>query len=203
MTDAELIAYYAALLIIQYADKPKAAAMVSAFVDEAVANQIVQQVQDGFDLATAIGAQLDALGSYRGVNRQQFGLTLDKAFFAMPPASDPDLNSYKGFALAADVATIDWFFELAADYTAPSLLNDSEMRVFIEYLAALQSCDLTLGSIDAILFEFFGNYVTLTDNGDMTITYTDAVDDPSNLFKIVNFTGTLPAPAGVEIIVST
>lgn len=202
MTDAELEAYYSNLLIAQYSNKGNAIATIQTFVSEIVANQIIQQVEDGFNLATAIGVQLDMIAQYKGAERIQFGLNLGREFFAMPSIDDADPDSFKGFALAADAATLNWYFQVIEDITRPSQLTDQDMRSFIGYLAAIQGSGFGLGEIDQILYAFFGNYVTLTDNGDMTIDYVDDPSDPSDLFKIVAYTDTLPRPAGVQLNIS-
>lgn len=82
MTDAELKEYYSDLLILQYHGKEKAIATVRAQVDKIIMNQLPVEIQDAFDLDTAIGAQLDTLGIYVGVTRTGAGfqgqvITLD------------------------------------------------------------------------------------------------------------------------------
>lgn len=201
-TDDELALYYAGLLILQYANRPNAIATIKAQALSSIASQIIQQVTDAYDLDTAIGPQLETLGDYRGAKRTLVGLDLSKQYFAMPPYSDPAPASYKGFAVYGQVPS--WFFEVYQDNEhATFVLNDNDLRSFIKYLAKLQSLNLELEGIDDFLFEFFGTYVTLADNGDMTITYTHDSADPNDLFAIVSFVGALPHPAGVAVIVLT
>lgn len=69
MTNQELIDYYCNLLIIQYRDKDKARGTVAALAEQVVSDQITTQVQDAFNLETAVGAQLDILGKYIGISR--------------------------------------------------------------------------------------------------------------------------------------
>ena len=61
---------------------------------------------------------------------------------------------------------LSWFFEYYADVDAASLLTDSELRQFVQYLAKLQSLSLGRGAIEQFLFEFFGSYgyASLGDN---------------------------------------
>lgn len=203
MTTDELVAYYVALIIIQYANKPRAAATVGLFARSIVADQVIQQVEDAYDLETAAGAQLDALGTYVGASRTIVGIDLGKTFFTMPTYTDPDAGTVPGFALYADGSNVPQYFAFYADgQNVAYVLTDPDFALLIAYLAKLDVLDLGLGSIDQFLFEFFGTYVTLADNGNMTITYADDPADPSNLFTIANFIGALPQPAGVEIIVS-
>lgn len=199
-TTDDLIEYYAELLIAQYNNKPKAIATVQALVSEIVADQIIQQVEDGFDIDTALGAQLTTLGIYVGAPRNIFGLSLTKTFFAMPSYSDPSPLSYKGFAFYSDPVEPFWYFAFYADAdNLIYILSDSDLRTLIKYLADVNSSDHGLGAIDEILFKYFGNYVTLNDNLDMTITYLDDPSDPSNFYKIVKAIGALPSPAGVQV----
>lgn len=66
---ADLIAYYANLLILQYRGKPKAYATISAVVAPVIMDQLPTQVQDAFSITEAVGVQLDVIGQYVGVSR--------------------------------------------------------------------------------------------------------------------------------------
>ena len=72
MTDEELKQYYADLLIIQYANKPKAYDTIKALVSGVIMNQIVLDVQNAFNIDTADGVQLDIIGKYAGVSRYAY-----------------------------------------------------------------------------------------------------------------------------------
>ena len=67
LTDLE--DYYKNLLIIQYHNKPKAQATVAQWVDCMTGDGIMLQLWDAFDVDTAIGAQLDAIGRFIGIGR--------------------------------------------------------------------------------------------------------------------------------------
>ncbi len=200
-TTQELLDFYSNLLIIQYTGKPKATATIEAFVGQVIADQIVQQVEDGFNLDTAIGAQLDALGTYRGAPRSIYGLNLDKQFFTMPLYTDLNYATVKGFAdYDIDGASVSWYFALYSDGAQSThILTDPELRELIQFFAKTNSAFYSLAEIDLILYEFFGKYVTLTDNGDMTITYTLNPAYPGTLFQILEILGALPRPAGVAV----
>ena len=60
--------YYSNLLILQYHNKPKAKATIEASVG-LLPDELIINVINGFDIETAIGAQLDILGEYIGVDR--------------------------------------------------------------------------------------------------------------------------------------
>jgi len=201
-TTEELITYYSDLLIMQYNNKPRAIATVQAYVSEVIADQIVQQVSDGFDLATAIGQQLTMLGTYRNAPRIIFGLSLTKNYFFMPRYTDVDPEDGFGFALYDTDPDPSWYFILYSDVDNPIYnLSDSDLRTLIMYLAQVNSANYGLGELDQILFTYFGVYLELTDNEDMTITYTHDSADPNNLFYIVENLGALPRPSGVTALI--
>lgn len=86
MTTQELIDYYVNLLIIQYHGKPKAVATIEALLKPIIMDKLLIEVQNGFDLTTAVGVQLDTLGKYIGVTRDGYGfsgqaISLDDADF--------------------------------------------------------------------------------------------------------------------------
>lgn len=60
--------YYSNLLIMQYHSKPRAKATIEASV-ALLPDDLMQDVLRGFDVETAVGKQLDIIGSYVGVDR--------------------------------------------------------------------------------------------------------------------------------------
>lgn len=203
MTNDELIEYYKNLLIIQYYDKPKARAEIGLLVSQTIASQIVSQVLNGFDIETVIGAQLDIIAAYVGVNRIVNGLNLDKSFFGMPDYNDPDVNDYPGFQSYTDIDTdIINYFEKYADIGNRYSLSDYELRQLIKFKIRVNKTDCSLYDIDNIIYDFFGADCLVTDNGAMSLTYAFTPGLTYNLPKIVVYTNILPRPAGVTINVT-
>ena len=201
MTDEELILYYVNLLIVQYYDKPKARAEIAAWVTEAVADQIVYQVQNGFDLDTAIGQQLTILGKYVNAPRIVNGLNLDKSFMALPAYDDADKDTYSGLYLYSDHPILT-SFQQYIDTGNWYQLTDDELRQLIHFRIRVNISDHSLADIDSILEEFFGTDCLLTDGMDMSLTYAFTPDLVSKLPKIVTYLNLLPRPAGVIINVT-
>lgn len=75
-TVQELIDHYVNLLIVQYHDKEKAKAHVSALINNQLANNIALDVRDAFDLEDAEGDQLTLLDKFVGVGRFHKGVEL-------------------------------------------------------------------------------------------------------------------------------
>lgn len=200
MTIDEQIAYYSNLLIIQYKTLPNAVATISALATEVVADQIYNQVLNGFNLSTAVGDQLDILAQYVGAPRTIFGYSPTIPYFLLSPYSSTPTGPI-GFASYSDTTDPEDFWISYTTSTTTYVLTDGQLRSLIAYLIAVHASDHTIYSIDLILQAFFGSYATLTDNENMTITYTHQLADPNLLFSIINQLNLLPHPAGVGITV--
>lgn len=197
MTTAELVIYYQQLLIMEYYGLSNATGMIGAFVTQAVADLIVMQVRSAFALGTAIGKQLDALGEIVGVQRQIAGFTPGTPEFAMPRYSDGAAGSYIGFARYAGIQP-NGHWARYTDQPTAYIMTDGQLTQLIQFLVAVRASDYSLEELDDIFFSFFGTLVTITDNLNMTMTYThNATLDTGVLFDIINYLGYLPHPAGV------
>ena len=69
MTNADLIIYYKNLLIIQYKTKEKAPEHIAALIDAIMIFELIENVQNAYSIAAAVGVQLDVLGKYLGFTR--------------------------------------------------------------------------------------------------------------------------------------
>jgi hypothetical protein len=61
--------YYADLLLLQYKWRTRARANIRIYTKQALGDLLIQDIDAGFNLDTATGAQLDILGKYVGVPR--------------------------------------------------------------------------------------------------------------------------------------
>lgn len=202
MTPEELVAYYQNLLIIQYKVLPNAVANVGLVCEQVVADLIYNQVWNAFDPATAIGEQLDILGSYVGAFRRVAGFSPAVTYFQLPFYADGP-TGFGGFADYSDTADPTDFWKLYSTVDTAFILSDGQLSQLMQYLIAVHASDHTNESIDNILETFFGSYATLTDSANMSITYTHQSSDPNVLFALVTFLGKLPNPAGVGVVVVT
>ena len=198
----DIVEYYVNLLIMQYHEKEKAQSHIRTLVTEAVAVELVSAVRDGFDVETAVGAQLDILAKYVGAQRTVYGLDLTHQYLSFPSYDDADPGSYPGFASYDDISIPDFFLSYDDSDRPIYAMLDTELRRLIQFRAALNSMFLSVGNIDDLLFEFFGTNVQMTDGGDMTMTYWHNPSDTNPLFTMVAGTNSLPKPAGVQIIVT-
>jgi len=196
MSDTDtLLTYYAELLVAQYYRKPKATGTVRAFVRAMVADSIFAQVRDGFDVDTAIGAQLDVLGELRGVTRYYYTLDLSKTYMAVPAYAD-DVPTYPGLDTydAATHPSVQYFM-LYDDFTACTL-SDADFRRMITFLASAHSSNCTIGYLDDLCYEYFGVNVNILDA--VSVTTTTYVTLPRyEAFDVADVTGLALYAGGV------
>ena len=211
MTDQDLVQTYVNLLPILWSgpDTPNAQDTIDLLATVGIANQIVGQVLSGFSLTNiysqtpAVGKQLDLIGQFVGA--QRFLPTYDPSiiYFGHQDTTgsyDPQAGGF-GDASSATPPT-DYWLSTTGSVGGGYTLSDAQMVQLIEYLAAVNHANFTLSAIDAILYKFFGQYVTVAETGTMHITYTQSASDPGTLFGIVTYLGAFPKPMGVEVTVT-
>lgn len=179
---------YTGLVTSEHADKPNFMAMVGgvaqAFVD--IQNQITA-TPPAFDLDSAVGVQLDAVGLWVGVTRN-VNTPLTGVYFSLD-------TSGLGFDQGVWQGPFD-------PTTGVVSLDDDTYRLLIRAKIGANSWDGTLGTSAAILNNIFdgGTYVFIQDNGDMSITYGIAGNVPSAVFLALLRGGYIPLkPEAVHI----
>ena len=236
MTFEELTKRYSDLLIIQYKGKPKAVAHVQALVKEVLGTPLAlfPAVRDVWDLETATGKQLDILGNVHGLKRYVNNIDLSKTYFGFPNYGDTYDNFY-GFIGYADIPAggfpiTPWYWDTYADVT---VMDDNTFRRFIKYVILLRTLDCTIDNIDWLfdplvtkkahdgtlknvndwfapsinIWGAMPNPIYVTDNGDMTATYTiNATQsgvgfDNVMLISAIKKLGAWPKPAGVALTI--
>lgn len=207
-TSDALLAYYKALVIVQYVTKPRTVATVGALLGGSdgagglLANAVYTQVRDGFDLDTAVGKQLDFLGEIIGQSRYFRSLDLSKVFLPLVSYDDPDVGNLPGIASYDDPVQPPSIYTMTYEDFVENTLNDGDYRRVLKFLAKVQACDYAYGTLDAIMYTFFAGNVNLLVTGEMELTYQHLTTDTDNLFEIVNQMGLLPTPAGFTVLVA-
>lgn len=194
-----LIDYYVNLLIIQYNDKVKARETIALLVDELLASGIYFDVRDGYSVEEAIGAQLDVIGEYVGVDRFYQGVDFDGIYFGFSNANEDEEVGVEGFSDASDFLNKDGIFLGASDViSVDKKLNDDDYRILIKLGIIQNTSNYSDKEINDNLFNFFGNSLYAVDNYNMTMTYFV----PSNLTQLIKaiiYKQLLPKPMGVGI----
>lgn len=182
------VAPYLALVTSEHRDKPKFMAMI-AMLMQTPADMIVglQSLQTIFDLDTALGAQLDAVGEWIGVDRH-LRVPLPNSWFSW------------------DVVGLGWDEGSWHDPNDPTneviTLPDDAYRTLLRARVVNNQWDGTIPAAYSIwetMFEGTGSSIDITDNGDMTMEFTLRGTAPDAITTALLDGGYLSTtPAGVE-----
>jgi hypothetical protein len=197
MTTAQLIAYYVDLLILQYGTQPNAQATVSLIVGELIQNQIATEVQDAFDIATAVGVQLDVLASYRGLTRYVYGFNANQKFFSMPSYVAPTVAGV-GFQNYASPPNGGFFLTYGSSSVVVYTMTDDELRQVLAFKCVADSMFLSEETLDNLMFQFFGSQEGYYDQFNMSVIFIEPVIDTSTIFPLAWALGIIPRAAGVQ-----
>lgn len=201
MTVAELIAYYANLLIIQYHNQPRAKATIELFAEILIASDIYLDVQNAYDVETAVGVQLDVIGKYVGVDRFYSELVITDYFslieydeVASPPASPPrfGFSDYTNFMAFSYNGTLQYSDLIATG----NELNDDAFRTLIKLKIIINNSNFSHKEIDDNLFAFFGDQIRAESIGNMQMVFF-ITGELSSLIQAIVFKNLLPRPMGV------
>lgn len=197
---SEIIDYYVDLLIIQYHDKPRAAATIRALAELTLSNGLAFDIRDGFNVDDAVGAQLDIIGKYVGLDRFYKGQDFD-GYFSLITYDEVDIPPLDriGFADYTDFDTKTGETLTYADIISQDLvLDDDAYRFFIKLRIVQNNSNHSHKSIDDSLWEFFGEDVVADSQGNMHMIYFVS----SALWQkaiIALQKGVLPRPMGVGL----
>lgn len=187
----EVKKYYADLLILQYRNKPKARETIKLGAEIYLGDGLVFQLQDILDIDSAIGKQLDIIGKILNCPRIVEGINPEIRYFSFHK------TNAKGFSTKNKLSNGAWktqFNSLFSIYSLP----DSEYRVLLKFAAIKNRLRASMAEIDDLLFSIFGNEINLTNNQNLSITYTinDSIFIPAQAAIKLGF---LNAPAGVTV----
>ena len=183
---------YENLLIVQYSDKPKASETISSIVKRFKNNfDLLEQMEDAFDLDNAVGKQLDIIGKIVGISRNVEGV-IPKIFFGF----DGNVNA-RGFDSAA-------FYTLDQQQYTDTQLSDSDYRFFIRMKIAKNHAKSTMSddngsNLNNIVLSMFDGYAYMVDNKDMSVTIYVENSPKSYLLPYAISLDLIPLPQAVEV----
>lgn len=199
ITVEQIIEYYSNLLIIQYKSKQKAMATIALIAEIQANNNIQFDVESAFDIATAVGKQLDILGKYIGVDRSYQGTDYPDNTFGFCDYNDDIGTGQTGFTDYADYATQVGTTLTYADIIGnQQMLDDDDYRTILKLQIATNSSNMSQKSIDDQLFNIFGDEVILTTTNHMEIWYFVS-PDIGVLENVLIQKKVLPKPMAVRI----
>lgn len=193
----EAVDYYVSRLAYQYRTRKKARDNIAIYAKQALADLFALDVQAAYNLATAVGAQLDVIGKYVGVPRN-IGPGEVQPYFEFSDYVGP-IESDNGFKDYTDPAlnTIPFFYDYTFSGTKNTDLTDSSYRMVIGLKILLNSSRMSLADIDTFLATAFPNgEIQCVDNADMSLNYTIHAELPVDQSVLQNY---LPRPTGVML----
>lgn len=188
--------YYADLLILQYRNKQKARDTIKLGADLYMGDGLVFDLNNILDIDTAVGPQLDLIGKILGCSRDIVGLTLDMKYFSFEK-----LNAY-GYS-DVDALSEGYWKSFYNSIGSVFTLRDEIYRPVLKFKALYNMRNGSMAYTYWMFHEIFGDEISITNNQDMTITYTYPTDCSAAL-KVVAYLGWLEPPIGIKkIIVNT
>lgn len=183
---------YTSLITSEHSSKPRFSAMVAAvaqcFVDQI---NVLQSIPAAFDLDSAVGVQLDAVGLWAGITRQV--KTPLSVYFSFDTAN-----------LGFDQGSWQGPFDPSTGLTS---LDDATFRTLIRAKIAANSWDGTIpgaASAYANLFNGSGSYIFIQDNMNMTMTVGVSGKIPSAVLRALfagNYLHLKPEGVRVDYVV--
>lgn len=200
MDTTTAIEYYKDLLIAQFVQKTKARSSIGSLVDCSLCDGLALDINNAFDLETAVGHQLDVIGSYIGQSRTVTG-QIARNYWALadyttynPSSPLTGLTDYVDPTVNQDSVT--YRYQYASESTTD--LTDDEYRYLLRFKLILNSTDMTLARIQSLIWDFMKGDVVAWDLADMTISY--AISSTSGRFvEIVAAQDMMPKPVGVSL----
>jgi hypothetical protein len=199
--NSQLVEYYKKLLIIQYNNKPKACAHMQALINSAMVYDTAVQIRDGFNIDTAIGAQLDILGIYLGSDRVVTGTFFTRDYFGYSEYGQSAPYDFNGYIKYTDQVPDVQFRSYRESKQSIFTLNDEEFRLILKLKIIRNNAIPSVKLIDDILANLFGDNVIFTDRQNMTISYIFN-EGIQRIVTIAQSEDLIPRPSGVGMSVS-
>jgi hypothetical protein len=194
-----IIKTYVDLLILQYANQPKAKATIELIAKELLADGIYWDSLEAYNIDTAIGKQLDIIGKYIGIDRFYKSAFSSKDLFVFATKNTTNYNNVVGFATKNnyDYLKSKSFskFELIGDL---SMLSDDAFRLALYFKRMQNNANASYQSINDNLYKIFGNDIVAQTNRTMDIYYYANKSYTSILAYLVQKKA-LPKPMGVRM----
>lgn len=186
---------YTKLITSQHSSKPKYMAWMKVLSD-ALSDclAVAQSLNTLFDVDSAVGAQLDAVGLRVGQPRVVPNvITLNYFGF-----EDTEVTVYQ-FGELSDPSVGGRFYDLGDPVGSTVLLGDPEYRTAIRARIARNQYDGSLAALEQALMYIFGVACSVTDKGDRQISI--AIGRPITAIEqaLITDYDLLPRVAGVRL----
>ena len=170
----ELIKYFVNLLILQYRNKPRAKGTIETLAKQTFADSTDKifpiEVQNSYNLDTAVGKQLDVLGKYIGYDRNLPFPLNDNFVYA---EYDESINPNEGYADYYEEKITKPYLEYRYSSYDSIKVSDDTYRRILKMQSELKNKPLSLANIDEALknnFDTPEGEIYLVE-GDKTVEY--------------------------------
>ena len=182
---------------MQYRDKPKAIAHTGNVLSAGMIYDTAISVRDGFNIETAVGAQLDIIGKWLGVGRTITGTTFTRAYYGYALYGDTTPFLFNPMLLYGVEPPDAQFRDYKESTQSLYDLTDEEYRVILKLAIVRNTSNASVKTIDDILNVLFGAECYFIDRMNMTVVSYMVGVKWARIFSIAKSTGLLPNPAGV------
>ena len=198
--------YFANLIILQYRYAPENRALIKNLVNLIFANNLALQIRDlTVDVKNSIGAQLDVVGKWVGIDRYYNSSELwTKKYFSMPLYSAIKTSTYNqfqgGFSNYTNFDSPGAFLTYKnwqAVRSKVNALGDEYFKPLIELKIIKNSINHTCKNIDEAIFEWSGGLVYTTwDVMEVTYHYDTSY---KTVMTLAEYKNALPRPTGCTV----
>lgn len=210
----DLVEYYTNLLILQYNGLPNASATISLLAETIFASGVAIDVQNAYNIDsslgdTAVGAQLDVIGKYVGINRY-FAAVNYGDYFAMVtysehaalPTSPPAFGFEKYSTFIND---FDYNGTLVYDdiITSQNALSDASFLTLIQLAILRNNMNFSDQAIDEAMWGLFAGTIRPEEGSYTMNMYYFIQGSETTLIQAMIDKDLLPKPMGVGMGIIT
>lgn len=196
------------LLILQYHQSPKNRALIDLMVDLTFADDLILKIRDlCLNVDESIGAQLDVVGKWVGIDRYYDAIDLwEQPYTALVNYSNIQDDEYEqwqgGFSTFENFSQNDGGFLTYEDWietrTKVNAMGDEYFRKLIKLKIIKNSIQFTNKNIDDAIWKWSNGQI-YTTWGVMEVTY-HYPSELSNLMQLATYKNVLLAPTGCAIL---
>lgn len=197
------------LLILQYRRSAKNQQLIELMVELLCANNLIPQIRDlCLNVDLSVGAQLDVVGKWVGIDRYYTAIDLwEQPYLALVNYSNVQADDYEqwqgGFSSFSTFEDNDGGFltyKLWQDTrTKVNQMGDEYFRALIKLKIIKNSIVFTNKNIDAAIYSWSnGQVYTTWDTMQITYHYPASMH---NLFQLATYKDVLLAPTGCAIVI--
>lgn len=196
------------LIIIQYRQSKRNRACIDLLTELIFANNLILKIRDlCLSVENSVGAQLDVVGKWVGLDRYYDGIDLwEQPFFSLPyykTIQDSSYNEFQGgFSNYKNFEENDGGFLMYKNWqqtrTKVNAMGDEYFRSLIKLRIIRNSINCTCKNIDEAIWKWSeGKVYTTWDTMELTYHYDSSY---KNIITLAEYKNVLPSPTGCTII---